>query len=30
MEDPFLGEALNMEVRDLTSLMAETISWGDQ
>ncbi len=30
MEDPFRGEALNMEIRDLTSLMAETISWGEQ
>ncbi len=28
MEDPFLGETLNMEIKDLTSLMAETISWG--
>jgi len=30
MEDPFQAEALNMEIRDLTSIIAETISWGDQ
>ena len=27
MEDPFLGEELNMEMLDLTSLLAKTIQW---
>ncbi len=27
MEDPFLGEELNMEMLDLTSLLAKTIEW---
>ena len=27
MEDPFIGETLNMELKDLTSIMAKTIQW---
>ena len=27
MEDPFLGEELDMEVMDLTNLLAKTIQW---
>lgn len=27
MEDPFFGEGLNMDVMDLTSVLAKTISW---
>ncbi|MBW2218498.1 MAG: (Fe-S)-binding protein, partial [Deltaproteobacteria bacterium] len=27
MEDPFLGEELSMEMKDLTSIIAETICW---
>ena len=27
MEDPFLEEELSMEMRDLTSIMANTIKW---
>ncbi|MFH1488237.1 MAG: heterodisulfide reductase-related iron-sulfur binding cluster, partial [Pseudomonadota bacterium] len=27
MEDPFLGEELNMEMMDLTSVLAKTIQW---
>ena len=27
MEDPFLGEELNMEMMDLTSVLAQTIEW---
>ena len=28
MEDPFLGEELTMELKDLTSVMAKTIRWS--
>jgi len=27
MEDPFLGEELNMEMIDLTGIIAKTIYW---
>ena len=27
MEDPFLGKELNMEMMDLTSVLAKTIQW---
>jgi len=27
MEDPFKGEALKMEMMDLTSVLAKTIEW---
>jgi hypothetical protein len=27
MEDPFLGEELNIEMMDLTSILAKTIEW---
>ena len=28
MEDPFLGQSLSMEVKDLTSLIAQSIYWS--
>jgi heterodisulfide reductase subunit D len=28
MEDPFLGDELTMEIKDLTSIIAETINWA--
>ena len=27
MEDPFLGEELEMDIMDLTSILAKTINW---